>query len=134
MAAEKDASGFRDENQKALGRLGETTAEAFLHGKGYRILERNYRCRLGEVDLIVEKEGTIHFVEVKTRRSVDSVSPLELISKGKQRHISRVAQHYLASRRWQERSADFAVLLIDWSHSKPVCELIEGAFDLAWGY
>jgi putative endonuclease len=125
---------FGDNGRKELGRTGEEIAAAFLKKKGFRILEQNYRCRLGEVDLIVEKEDAILFVEVKTRRSVDTVSPLELISRGKQFHISRVAQYYLAKKRFQEKSASFALLVVDWSGPAPSVELIENAFLLAWGY
>src|SRR3989338_2990697 len=123
---------------KELGREGEDLAASWLRGKGYRILERNYRCRLGEVDLIVDEgKGSnrkIHFVEVKTRRSTDKVSPRELISHGKQLHISRVAQHYVAAKKLQDVNAAFAVLIIDLSRPTPQFEWIEDAFFLAWGY
>ena len=109
-------------------------AASYLKDKGFRILEQNYRCRLGEVDLIVEKDDSILFVEVKTRRSVEAVSPIELISRGKQLHISRVAQYYLAKKKPYEKSASFALLVVDWSGSRPSLELIEDAFPLAWGY
>jgi len=121
-------------NDKALGREGEAMAASILKGRGYRILEKNYRCRLGEVDLIVEKEGTITFVEVKTRRSVEAVSPRELVSLPKQRHISKVAHHYLALKRLHDTNANFAVLTIDWSQSPPNIEWIPDAFSSAYGY
>lgn len=123
---------------RELGREGEDLAASWLRVKRYRILERNYRCRSGEVDLIVEKgagsDRKIQFVEVKTRRSTDKVSPRELISPGKQRHISRVAQHYVAAKRLQDVNAGFAVLIIDLSGPSPQFEWIEDAFSLAWGY
>jgi putative endonuclease len=125
---------MNDRDQKALGQTGEELAADYLEKEGFRILEKNYRCRLGEVDLIVEKKGTIHFVEVKTRRSVDAVSPRELISRGKQYHISRVAQHYFAKRKCLGKSGSFALLVVDWSGPDPTIEWIEDAFPLAWGY
>jgi putative endonuclease len=121
-------------DDKALGRDGEGLAASYLKGHGYRILEKNFRCRLGEVDLIVERQGTITFVEVKTRRSVEAVSPRELVTLPKQRHISRVAQHFLAVRRLRDVNADFGVLAIDFSGPSPQFEWIPKAFDLAWGY
>ena len=121
-------------DDKALGRDGEALAAAYLRHLGYRILEKNYRCRQGEVDLIVEKAKTVTFVEVKTRRSVDAVSPRELVTFPKQRHISKAAQHFLAARRWKEVNADFGVLIVDLSGPKPTFEWIPQAFDLAWGY
>ncbi|HEX5036810.1 MAG TPA: YraN family protein [bacterium] len=121
-------------DDKALGRDGEALAASFLRHLGYRILEKNYRCRQGEVDLIVEKSKTITFVEVKTRRSVDAVSPRELVTLPKQRHISKAAQHFLSSRRWKDANADFGVLIIDQSRPRTSFEWIPQAFDLAWGY
>ena len=119
---------------KGLGFSGEEAAAGYLREKGFKVLKQNYRCRMGEVDLIVEKEETISFVEVKTRRSLDTVSPLELIPYGKQRHISRVAQHFLAAQNWHGRNANFAMVIVDWSAKKPVCELLEHIFELTWGY
>jgi putative endonuclease len=121
-------------NDKILGRDGESLAASYLRGLGYKILHRNYRCRLGEVDLIIQKEGTVSFVEVKTRRSVEAVSPRELVTLPKQRHISKVAQHYLAANRLSDADADFGVLTVDFSESSPRIEWIPKAFDLAWGY
>ena len=121
-------------DDKALGRDGESLAASYLRNLGHKIVEKNYRCRLGEVDLIVQKKGTITFVEVKTRRSVEGVSPRELVTLPKQRHISRVAQHFLSVRRLQDVNANFAVLTIDFSGPDPRFEWIENAFELAWGY
>ncbi|HSA59817.1 MAG TPA: YraN family protein [bacterium] len=121
-------------DDKGLGRDGESLAASYLRTLGYRILERNFRCRLGEVDLIVARGGTITFVEVKTRRSVEAVSPRELVTLPKQRHISKVAQHYLATRRHRDVNAGFAVLGIDFSGPSPRFEWIPNAFELAWGY
>ena len=121
-------------NDKVLGRDGEALAASYLRRLGYKIIEKNYRCRQGEVDLIVERSKTVTFVEVKTRRSVDAVSPRELVTLPKQRHISKAAQHFLASRRLTDTNADFGVLIIDLSGPSPQFEWISQAFDLAWGY
>lgn len=119
---------------KQLGRKGEDLAATFLLGKGFRLLERNYRCRLGEIDLIAQGADRLFFVEVKTRRRTDAVSPRELISRGKQRHISRVAQYYVAAKKLHNVDADFAVLIVDLSGLEPRFEWIENAFPLCWGY
>ena len=128
--------GLSDAEKKGFGRAGEDLAAQFLRSRGYQILEKNYRCRLGEIDLIVQdgKNQDIHFVEVKTRHSVASVSPYELVPYGKQRRISRAAQHYIAAKRLGDVSADFAVLIVDYSQGSPQFELIENAFPLAWGF
>ena len=129
---------------KELGREGEEIGAAFLEKKGFRVLEKNYRCAFGEIDLIVDRrhsrgktqEREIIFVEVKTRRSTDRISPLELISSTKQRHISRVAQHYLTRKKLKNDDlfSRFALLIVDWSGPSPTCELIDNAFPLVWGY
>lgn len=117
---------------KELGREGEEVAARFMERMGFRILGRNYRCRYGEIDLIAEKQETIYFIEVKTRRSSEAVSPLELISPVKKRHISRVAQYYLTRCRGKEVSGDFGLVVVDGENFS--CEWFEGIFDLAWGY
>ena len=122
------------QNEKELGQQGERVAEDYLVRQGYRILERNYRCRHGEIDLIVEKKEKILFVEVKTRQSMESVSPLELISRTKQRHISKTAQYYIAVKKIRDKTADFALVSVLWTKGEPVCEFLEGIFDLAYGY
>ncbi len=128
--------GFSDISDRQLGQEGEVLAAQFLKAKGFQILEKNYRCRLGEVDLIVEDKDRLVFVEVKTRRDSQTVSPRELISRNKQIHISKVAQHYLAQKKNQktQKTSSFAVLIVDWSLGQPEVEFIDDAFDLGWGY
>lgn len=77
------------------GRWGENKAADFLAEKGYIIIERNFRCRYGEVDIIAEYDGVIHFVEVKTRSSEMYGNPLEAITYDKINHIMRTAQYYI---------------------------------------
>lgn len=129
----------RPKGTKELGQEGEGLAERLLKARGYKILARNYRCRLGEVDLIAEKGETISFIEVKTRRATDKVSPRELISHGKQVHLSKVAHHYLACEKKEDCNANFIVVIIDWSQSlrsqgSSQFEIIEDAFEAQWGY
>lgn len=78
-----------------LGKWGETIASSYLKQIGYIILEQNFSCRLGELDLIVQKEKLICFVEVKTRRSLNFGQPCEAVTKKKQGHIHRTIQYYL---------------------------------------
>jgi putative endonuclease len=83
-------------NTKILGERGERLAEEFLKARGYRILERNFRIKLGEIDLIARDRDCICFVEVKTRASFDV--PQEAVSRLKQRKLTQVAFAYLKSR------------------------------------
>jgi putative endonuclease len=81
-----------------LGALGEEIAVRFLVQEGYRILDRNYRCPAGEIDIIAEQGDTIRFVEVKTRAhaQTDLFAPEDAVDGLKRRHIRRAARHYLS--------------------------------------
>jgi putative endonuclease len=81
------------------GRRGEDRVAALLARRGYQLLERNYRCKLGEIDVVAADGDTLVFVEVRTRSRGDRGSALETVRAGKQRRIARVAQHYLSFRR-----------------------------------
>lgn len=82
------------ENRRRTGAEYEQKALKYLEGQGYRILQRNYRCRLGEIDLIAWDRGTLVFVEVKYRRSEAFGSPEEAVDARKQYRICRVADYY----------------------------------------
>ena len=80
----------------ALGRWGEERAAAFLEGKGWSILARNYRFGRREVDLVARRGDLVAFVEVKTRAGSGYGSPLEAITHLKRREVEAVAAHFLA--------------------------------------
>ena len=115
---------------QSLGLVGEEAAVAFLKEKGYRILERNFKCRLGEVDIIARDNETYCFVEVKTRSSEDFGLPQEAVSRQKQAQISKAALHYLKTRKLFEKSARFDVVSVLYKDSVPKIDLIENAFEL----
>ncbi len=77
------------------GAAGEVLAARFLREKGYQILTSNYRCRLGEVDIIARDGAYIAFVEVKTRRSDGMYAPREAVTAAKQQRLIRTAALYL---------------------------------------
>lgn len=79
---------------KILGQQGEAFAAEFLIKQGYEIMEQNYRCILGEVDIIAKVHGVLCFVEVKAR-STDKEQPFEAIHQRKQYKLTRLAQYYL---------------------------------------
>lgn len=85
--------------KRTLGDRGEQAAEAHLERHGYRIRERNYHTRWGEVDLIAEEGGYLVFVEVKTRRSLRGGLPRESVGPLKQQRLTRAAYSYLAAHR-----------------------------------
>lgn len=82
-------------NKRQTGAAYELKAEEYLLGNGYKILERNFRNRSGEIDLIAKKGGQIHFVEVKYRTTAMYGSPLEAVDFRKQNQIRKVAMYYL---------------------------------------
>lgn len=84
-------------NTKILGNIGEAHAEAYLKKQGYKILERNFKNRIGEIDLIAEKGDVITFVEVKSRSSNKFGMPKEAVNFHKQFKIKKVAESYLLS-------------------------------------
>ena len=89
-------------NKRQTGAAYELKAEEYLLGNGYKILERNFRNRSGEIDLIAKKEGQIHFIEVKYRATFDFGSPLEAVDFRKQNQIRKVAMYYLMKNKLSE--------------------------------
>lgn len=82
-------------DRRKLGEIGENMAADLLREKGYAILERNYRCKSGEIDIIAEKYGELCFVEVKTRQGFNYGRPCEAITEEKKKHIRRTAREYI---------------------------------------
>lgn len=84
-------------NKRRIGTEYENMAGDYLTERGYKILEKNYRNRLGEIDLIAEDvDGTLVYCEIKYRRNNDAGDPLEAVNVNKQRRISRTALHHYA--------------------------------------
>ena len=83
--------------KKELGAWGEEKAAHYLRRKGYKILERNYSCRFGEIDLIASGHGFMAFVEVKLRKNADFAEAREFVTAAKQRRILTSAQLWIAS-------------------------------------
>ena len=81
-------------NNRQIGTLKEQQAAAFLVQKGFLILETNFRCRLGEIDLIAKKDNQIHFVEVKYRKNTAYGYPAEAVDYRKQFKICKVSDYY----------------------------------------
>lgn len=79
-----------------MGNFGEDTAARYLWRKGYRIVERNFSCRLGEVDIIAQKSGYIVFVEVKLRKNSDFAYAREYVTASKQRRVVSAASLWLS--------------------------------------
>ncbi|SNB46361.1 YraN family protein [Geobacter sp. DSM 9736] len=117
----------------ALGARGEQLAAAYLKGKKFVILERNYRCKGGEVDIIARDGRTVVFVEVKTRRNHAFGLPQEAVTLFKQRQISKAALVWLSQHRQLEAPARFDVVAVVLGDNEvPDIDHIKNAFDLAF--
>lgn len=116
-----------------LGKKGEELAADYLIKSGYRIVERNYRCVFGEIDIVAEDGDTLVFIEVKSRRSANYGVPQLAVGYRKQKKISTVALNYIEERQKHGRSARFDVVSIRLSSSGHAIELIKNAFELAFG-
>ncbi len=116
----------------SLGKMGEDLAVSQLKAMKYRILERNYRCPLGEMDIIAQEKGCLVFVEVKTRATKDFGGPAAAVHEKKQRQLSRVALLYLNQKKIRDIPARFDVVAVDLSGSAPRVEVLQNAFDLLY--
>ena len=97
-------------NNKTLGSIGEAIAEAYLKKHGYKILERNYRLKIGEIDLIAEKDNGISFIEVKSRSSKKFGTAKEAVNFQKQFKIRKVAEYYLMKAKKEYFYVNFDVI------------------------
>ena len=114
-------------NNRELGTYGEKLATNFLRQHGYKILEKNFWCRYGEIDLIAKSNDYISFIEVKLG-SQQSFVPLEnKINNYKQKKMKQVAQYYLNFRNFKS-DFRFDVVLITDDGTKPQINLIKNAF------
>ncbi len=103
--------------RQGLGRTGERLAAEELTRQGYTIIERNFRCRHGEIDLIAEDTTDLIFIEVKTRRGNAYGLPEEAITPRKQQKLIQVATYYLDLHACSERSWRIDVVAVQLSAS-----------------
>ena len=124
-------TGFQNQ---ATGQQGEQAAADYLLRSGYKILERNFRSRGGEVDIVArDRQGCIAFVEVKTRRSLAYGLPQQAVTTRKQRQISKGALSWLSRNRLHNSSARFDVIAVLLQNgAEPQLEHIINAFDLSY--
>ncbi|NWG00465.1 MAG: YraN family protein [Thermoanaerobaculaceae bacterium] len=118
------------DHRSRTARWGERLAELWLRAKGYRIVARNWRCALGELDLVCADGQVLVFVEVKTRRSMEAGRPEEAVTGAKQRRLVRLAQAYLGERKVLP-PCRFDIVAVDWSRWLPRLRHLKAAFR-AW--
>jgi len=112
-------------SRKAIGQAGEEAAARYLEQQGYTILERNFRLRLGEVDIIARHGEYLVFIEVKTRRTKKFGSPFEAVDVRKQQQITKVAAAYTQGR---EIAIRFDVVAVYLKGKTVQVELLQNAF------
>lgn len=110
------------------GAIGEEVAVSYLKRKGYKILEKNFRCPVGEIDIIARDQDDLVFIEVKTRTSGVMGYPEEAVNLQKQRKIIHAALHYLQKRNLSDEKIRFDVMAIMMTSSFPEITLIPNAF------
>jgi putative endonuclease len=116
--------------RQELGKRGEDLAVRELTSRGYAILDRRYRTRHGEIDIVCEDRGTIVFVEVRARATREFGSPAETVTDAKRRKVTAMAVDYLARKRITDRPCRFDVVGIDdAAGEKPRITLYANAFD-----
>ncbi|NWF93410.1 MAG: YraN family protein [Syntrophaceae bacterium] len=118
--------------KKELGKKGEELALRFLRKKGYHIIERNYVCKMGEMDIIAKEKDTLTFIEVKTRTSTAFGPPQLSVNAAKQMQLSKVALNFLKEKGLGEAKARFDVVAILLGPKGAEIDLIKDAFELKY--
>ena len=119
-------------SRQRLGTAGEDLACAELERLGYRILERNYRSRFGEIDIVAKDDDTVVFVEVKTKTSGDFGDPVEEVTPQKQRQIISMGEEYHSFRCRPDTQCRFDVVSVDLSMMPARIMLYKDAFRPGW--
>ena len=95
-----------------LGRWGERRSEKYLRAKGFCTIARNFSCRDGEIDLVMSDDGTVVFVEVKTRRNEDHSPAQDAVTAGKKIRMIRTAKRFLKTYKLNDRAMRFDVVAV----------------------
>jgi putative endonuclease len=122
---------MKSSGRMRTGKRGEDIACAYLKRRGYRIVERNYKCPLGELDIMARDGDAIVFVEVKSRKSEEFGDPQLAVGLEKQKKVSRMSLTYLKEKHLYPCNARFDVVAIKMLPDGITIELIQNAFELA---
>ena len=120
---------IKDTQKITTGKEGEKIAAEYLKKNGYQIIEINYRCPIGEIDIIAKEKNDLVFVEVKTRKSIELGYPEQAVGMRKQKKMSQLALWYLQKRKIADTNARFDVVAITLIPEKNEVKLIQNAFD-----
>ena len=118
------------DHRQSLGKRGEDLACAELEKLGYVIVDRRFRTRCGELDIVARDSGVLVFVEVKARCGSNFGTPLESVTWRKRQRLSQMAASYLCLKRLTAVPCRFDVVAILEQHGTHTIELVRGAFDM----
>ena len=116
----------------ALGKAGEDIALNKIKKLGYKCIERNYRCPLGEIDLVARHRDCLVFIEIKTRKGRDVGYAKEAVTERKKRQISKAALNYMKEKGCCNVRSRFDVVAVSINQGKPDIEVIQNAFELVY--
>ena len=115
-----------------LGKKGEALALKKVKRLGYKCIEQNYRCPLGEIDLIAKDGDCLVFIEIKTRKGRSLGYAKEAVNERKKRQLTKVALTYMKAKNCVNVKSRFDVVAINMREGKEQIELIQNAFDMAY--
>ena len=118
-----------EDQRQSLGKLGENLACTALAGRGYAILARRYRTKIGEIDIVARDGDTTVFVEVKTRAGDDFGGGAVAVTRWKQRKVTMMAMSYIATHRLENTPCRFDVVTVDVVEGRPYIEIYTNAFE-----
>ena len=116
--------------RQAFGELGERIAERWLRERGWRVVQRRFRSGHRDIDLVVEQEGVVAFVEVKARRGSRFGDPVEAVNWRKQKELGRSARVWIARHGRGDDAYRFDVVGVLVTGSRVRVRHVEGAFTL----
>ncbi len=117
-------------NRRIIGNRAESLACRFLEQRGMRLLARNFHCRRGEIDLVMQDGDSLVFVEVRYRKNVRFGRAAETVSRLKRSRIIHCAQYYLMTHKNWNKPARFDVVSIEGNADNPQIHWLEDAFQL----
>lgn len=118
------------DHRQSLGKRGEDLACAELEKRGYVIVDRRFRTRCGELDIVARDGAVLVFVEVRARSNSRFGTPFESVTWQKRQRISRMAASYLSAKRMAGTACRFDVVAVIEQQGTLTVELLKGAFDM----
>jgi putative endonuclease len=116
-------------NKQQIGQAAERQACTFLQEKGLRLLIKNYSCPYGEIDLIMQDQDDIVFVEVRSRKRTDYGNALESVNNNKRKKLIKTATHFLQMKQWLHKiNSRFDIIAIHPIAGKMQLEWVKNAF------